>query len=109
MTRNSDGRMVPIEYSVRSGTRTRRVTYEPQLFAGPPSPGPVMVQAPQPAPVRTFLYSVAVGGREYQVELRAELQGGRWSSLEQSKFGQLWEMLSASPSPVLGITSGGSR
>jgi hypothetical protein len=67
------GRLVPVEYTVRDRNgRSRREQYEPPMFGGPERRLAAMAQAPIPAPVRTYTYSVSLNdamGRTYEFEI----------------------------------------
>ncbi len=82
-----------------------REMFTGMLLAGPLRPAPVIAEVQRPAPVRTFVYDVTVDGNQYRVETRTALASAGMSSVEQSRVGQLRRMLSASPSPILAITT----
>lgn len=74
------------------------------LLAGPLRPQPVIAEVQRPAPVRTFQYEVTVDGQQYRLETNTALQSRGMTTVEGGRIGQLRQMLSASPSPILAIT-----
>ncbi|MFH0884866.1 MAG: hypothetical protein V1861_04100 [Candidatus Micrarchaeota archaeon] len=76
------------------------------MLAGPSRPGPTMVAEVQtPAPVRTFVYDVTIDGSHYRVQTNAALVSGGLTTVQGSRAGQLSRMLSASPNPIIAITT----
>jgi len=70
---------------------------------------PELREAPQPAPVRTFVYEVMVAGERYTVQTGMELMARGMSSVQSSRLGQLRDVLTGSTGGVLAITTPDGR
>jgi len=82
-----------------------REMFAGMMLAGPSRPAPVIAEVQRPAPVRTFVYEVTVDEREFRIETNAALVSRGATTVAQSRVGQLRGMLSASPCPILAITT----